>query len=183
MTATPRILCLCYGNPSRGDDGLGPAAGQALEEMALPGVTVELDYQLGVEHAMAVAEHDLVLFIDAAARGAAPFEVRRVEPKAVLSFSSHSLTPEQVLGLAEGVFGAAVPGYVVAIRGYHFGEFCEELSEEARENLNAALEYTRRILRQVVDRPARWWEDPAALPAGPQGDDGYARREARNPLC
>ncbi|GAB4231740.1 MAG: hypothetical protein Kow00109_04020 [Acidobacteriota bacterium] len=183
MRVAPRILCLCYGNPSRGDDGLGPAMGQALEEAAFPGVTVEVDYQLGVEHAMAVAEHDVVLFIDAAARGAAPFEVRRVEPRAVLSFSSHSLTPEQVLGLAAEVFGAAVPGFVVAIRGYHFGEFREELSDEARENLEAALAYTRRILHDWVNGPADGWEDPAALPAGAQGVDGYARRETRDSLC
>ena len=43
----PRVLVIGYGNPARGDDGLGPGAGgEARAPGDSPGVTVEIDYQL-----------------------------------------------------------------------------------------------------------------------------------------
>ena len=48
VEAETRVLLLCYGNPGRLDDGLGPAFGEVLERESLPGVTVDLDYQLTV---------------------------------------------------------------------------------------------------------------------------------------
>lgn len=49
MPVSQRILLIGYGNPGRGDDGLGPALAAAIEAMELPGVTVEADYQLMVD--------------------------------------------------------------------------------------------------------------------------------------
>ena len=46
-----RILLLGFGNPGRQDDGLGPALVQAIEEMEIPGVRAEADYQLNIEDA------------------------------------------------------------------------------------------------------------------------------------
>ncbi|MBN2448479.1 MAG: hydrogenase maturation protease [Phycisphaerae bacterium] len=133
-----RILVIGYGNPGRLDDGLGPALAAALEEAALPGVTVDADYQLVVDDAADVAKHDVVVFADAAVSGAEPFGFLRIEPKPALSFSSHSIEPDNVLALAESLFGARVEGYALAIRGYEFDEFGQRLSERARENLRAA---------------------------------------------
>ena len=45
---TRRILVIGYGNPGRRDDGLGPALAARLEALALPGVTVESDFQLAI---------------------------------------------------------------------------------------------------------------------------------------
>ncbi|MCU0727503.1 MAG: hydrogenase maturation protease, partial [Planctomycetes bacterium] len=68
-----RVLLIGFGNPGRRDDGLGPAVAQAVEGWGIPGVTVESDYQLHVEDAAAVSEHDAVIFADAAAAGPEPF--------------------------------------------------------------------------------------------------------------
>ena len=67
------VLLLGYGNPGRLDDGLGPALAARVEALALPGVTVQADYQLCLEDAEAAARHDVVIFADAAASGAEPF--------------------------------------------------------------------------------------------------------------
>jgi hypothetical protein len=48
---------------------LGPAAAEELERMAFDGVTVDANYQLTVEDAQSVAEHDVVVFVDAAMTG------------------------------------------------------------------------------------------------------------------
>jgi hydrogenase maturation protease len=105
-------------------------------EWELDGVTVETDYQLHVEHAADAAEYDVVIFADADVEGAGPFRFRRLEPKTELSFTSHSVSPAGVLGLARELFSARSRGYVLGIRGHAFGEFAEGLSEEARRNLS-----------------------------------------------
>jgi hydrogenase maturation protease len=147
-THNPRILVLAYGNPGRRDDGLGPALAAALERLHLRGVTIDVDYQLTVEDAAAAAAHDAVVFVDAACRGTAPFSFRRIGAETSVSFSSHSVSPQWVLGLAQELFGAAPPGYLLGIRGYEFNEFGEGLSALARSNLVAALEFVRPLLRE-----------------------------------
>ena len=48
------------------DDGLGAAFAEAMEQIAPPGVDISADYQLTIEDAADVAEHDFVIFVDAA---------------------------------------------------------------------------------------------------------------------
>ncbi|MEW6198645.1 MAG: hydrogenase maturation protease [Planctomycetota bacterium] len=147
MTAPPRLLVLGFGNPGRRDDGLGPAAAAALEALRLPGVTVEADYQLSVEDAATVARHDAVLFIDGDRSGPAPFRFEVVEPGAAASFSTHSVRPGGVVRLAQDLFGAAGPAYLLGIRGYEFDEFGEGLSAGAQVNLAAAIAFVEPLLR------------------------------------
>lgn len=141
-----RILVLGYGNPGRGDDGLGPALAEALAAERLDGVTVDIDYQLTVEDSAAAAEHDVVIFADAARTGAAPFAMQPVEPDDRPTFSTHSETPAGVVALARTLFGARPQCYTLAIRGYAFDENCERLTSSARENLVAAIEFMKRLL-------------------------------------
>ena len=56
-TEAADILLIGFGNPGRLDDGLGPALADAIEKLALPGVTVESNYQLTVEDAAEIAKH------------------------------------------------------------------------------------------------------------------------------
>lgn len=135
------VLVIGYGNPGRLDDGLGPALAARLEELALPGITVDSDYQLSVEDAANVAEHEAVIFVDAHVSCEPPFEFRRVLPVTAVSFSSHSVQPEALLGLAHDLFAAPTQGYALGIRGFEFNEFGERLSPMARDGLEAALEF------------------------------------------
>lgn len=155
MMSTPlRTLVIGFGNPGRLDDGLGPALAQALEGLCVPGLTIDSDYQLTVEDAATAAEHDIVIFVDAALSGPEPFSVDRVEPRTDLGFTSHGVEPAAVIGLAGDLFGAEPRGYVIGVRGYEFDEFGEKLSERARANLEAA----RAFLADALSR-----QDAAAL--------------------
>lgn len=136
-------LIIGYGNPGRRDDGLGPAFAAELERLALPGLTVDSDYQLSVEDAETVSRHATVVFVDAAAEGPAPFSFGPLAPRAETSFTSHHLAPAAVLSLAGEAFGATPRAYLLGIRGYEFNEFREELSPGARDNLTAALVFFR----------------------------------------
>ena len=143
-----RILVYGYGNPGRGDDGLGPALVTALEVLGGDGLDCESDYQLAIEDAASLAKYDVVVFVDADKTGPAPFWFDRVQPSRELSFSSHSASPGQVVGLAREMFGARVKAYTLGIRGYRFDELSESLSEQARRNLALALAFVERAVRE-----------------------------------
>ena len=137
---TPKkILLVGYGNPAREDDGLGPGAAEAIEARSIEGVTVEANYQLMVEDAAAVAEHDIVIFIDATTSGKEPFDFIRLHPKQPKTFNSHLIEPETVLGLAQDLFTADIEAYMLGIRGYSFTMFREHMTPQAQENLEKAV--------------------------------------------
>ena len=142
-----KILVMCYGNPGRLDDGLGAAFGEALEAMHLPGVTIDIDYQLTVEDAMTAAEYEVVIFADAAVQGREPFFFHRLTPIPAMSFSSHSLDPENILAMTQELFAHSPQSYALGIRGYEYNEFGETLSARARQNLALALQSMLTVIR------------------------------------
>jgi len=159
-----RVLLIGYGNPARGDDGLGPALAAAVARLEMAGVTVESDYQLHVEHAADAAEHDVVIFADAEMGRDAPFSFRRLEPNPELSFTSHSVSPAGILGLAREFFEGTCSGYLLGIRGHVFGEFAEGLSVEASRNLHGALAFLEAALRARSFPETAHPDEPALAP-------------------
>jgi hydrogenase maturation protease len=141
----PAILILGYGNPGRQDDGLGPEIVQELERLRLPGLSLEADYQLSIEHAADLERTDKVIFVDAALRGPEPFELRRLAASRSIEFTSHALAPEAVLAISEDTYGHAPEALLVAVRGYSF-EFAEGLTEKARQNKVRALELIKLLI-------------------------------------
>ncbi len=136
------ILVIGYGNPGRLDDGLGPIFAERIRFLDLPDVTVESNYQLNIEDAEMLSRFDIVVFADASVDCAEPFEFKPLKSnEPMVGFSSHSITAESLLGLSEKLFSAAPEAYAMAIRGYVFNDFGEELSDQAHSNLNAAVDY------------------------------------------
>jgi hydrogenase maturation protease len=145
-----KILVIGYGNPGRSDDGLGPALSQRLEEMAIPGVTVEADYQLSIEHAEMAARHDVVVFADADLACKELFHLRPVVAKHVVEFTSHSVCPEEILYIAQSCFGASPKGYILGMRPAVMEPFSEGLSPIAKQALEAALEYLLEFISSLL---------------------------------
>jgi hydrogenase maturation protease len=139
-------LVLGYGNPGRQDDGLGPAAAEAIEALRFEGVETSSNYQLMIEDASAAAEAGRVLFIDASKTGDSPFTIETVVAATSVScFASHEVPPELIMGLCRDVYGCVPPAQILGIRGYEF-EFSEGLTARALENLGLALARIRLIL-------------------------------------
>lgn len=139
-------LVLGYGNPGRQDDGLGPAAAEAIERLALPGVRTSANYQLVIEDASDAAECERVFFIDASRSGIEPFSSAPLLPKhEVAAFVSHVVRPEFILDLCRRLYGRTPHATLIAIRGYEFS-FGEGLTAGARENLRHALAHLRETL-------------------------------------
>jgi len=146
--ARPRVLVIGYGNPGRQDDGLGPAAAMQVEALGWPNVTAYDSYQLNIEDAMDVAEHDEVWFVDAARTGPSPFVVEALAPAASLEFTSHLVRPQAILAMAHQYYGGAPRAFLLAIRGYSF-EFVEALTPQALDNLRLAAEMLEDRMRTI----------------------------------
>ena len=146
---TAPTLIFGWGNPSRGDDALGPAlldAVEALRESHPQWGEVELltDFQLQVEHALDLDGRDRVLFVDAsAAPDGSPFRAGIIAPAKDASFTSHALSPQGVMHVYAEIKGRPPPPCtLLAIAGEAF-ELGEPLSTAAQTHLAAALAWTK----------------------------------------
>lgn len=156
----PDLLILAVGNPSRGDDALGPLFLErlaALREQFGDWDDVELltDFQLQIEHTVDLENRALVLFVDASVSGPAPFHFTRLQAVRDASYTSHALSPAAVLHVYQQINHAPPPpAFQLAIRGERF-ELGEPLSSVAEANLVAALAFTCRLLER---RDAATWD-------------------------
>lgn len=139
MNTVKPILVLAIGNPSRGDDAIGPILAERLEALGLPDVEVITDFQLAPEHALDLAGREKVIFVDAGEGTPAPYELRRVEARDDFSYTSHAMSPEAVLSTYARVTGSTPPeAWVLCVRGEAFG-LGEPLSAVASCHADAAL--------------------------------------------
>lgn len=138
MSACAPVLVLAVGNPSRGDDALGPQLAARLEAAALPGVEVITEFQLQVENALDLVGRERVIFVDAGAGTPAPFELRRADPAADFLHTSHALSPGAVLATYRRILDAALPeAWLLCVRGESF-ELGAGLSPTAARHLEEA---------------------------------------------
>jgi hydrogenase maturation protease len=143
----PGTLILACGNPSRGDDALGPILIERLGALPAaipgPGQAFDLltDFQLQIEHALDLVGRERVVFVDAALAGPAPFAFGPVTPEPVPAITTHAMSPGALLRVYDQVIGGPPPHCrLLAIRGYSF-DLGTGLSPGAQANLDAALAF------------------------------------------
>ena len=147
------VLLLGYGNPSRGDDGLGPALLEMIEEQRAleraPDIFDALtDYQLQIEHVLDMQKRQLVVFIDASLSATAPFDYSRLEPCRDNSYTSHAMSPSALLAVYEQVCDDPLPdAYLLGIPAYQF-DLGTSITAQAREHLGEARDFVQELLLQ-----------------------------------
>ena len=140
------FLILTWGNPSRGDDALGPVLFDMLEKHKqesdeLDEVDLLTDFQLQIEHAVDLERRDRVLFVDASVTCPAPFELTKLQAERDDSFSTHAMSPTSLLSVYQQINRRQpAPSYLLTIRAYEFG-LGLAMSDRARENLQQAYNY------------------------------------------
>jgi hydrogenase maturation protease len=145
---TAPILVFGWGNPSRGDDALGPLFIDHIAALQLPGVECLTDFQLQVEHALDLENRKRILFIDASIDATAPFAVTVLEAARDASFTTHAMTPEAVMHVYVELHDEAPPPCtLLAIRGERF-ELGEPISPAAATHLDAALAWANTWLAE-----------------------------------
>ncbi|MFA7280002.1 MAG: hydrogenase maturation protease [Sterolibacterium sp.] len=140
------ILIFGWGNPSRGDDAVGPLLVERIDALNFPGVECLTDFQLQVEHALDLKGRQRVLFIDASVEAATPFTVTPLIADKDASFTSHAMSPQAILHAFTQLEGCPPPPcWMLAVRGESF-ELGEQLSSSAELHLKAALQWVQRWL-------------------------------------
>jgi hydrogenase maturation protease len=142
---TAPILVFGWGNPSRGDDALGPLFVERIEALNLPGVACLTDFQLQVEHALDLKDRRRVLFVDASIE-TETMAATRIEATRDTSFTTHAISPQSVMQTFVDIEQTAPPPcWLLAIGGRSF-ELGEPLSADATANLAAAIAWASRWL-------------------------------------
>ncbi len=159
------LVCFGYGNPSRGDDALGPLLLERLEDWLnrhpeLPVETIA-DFQLQIEHTLDLQGRDLALFVDADASCGAPFAFTQAAPSLDASYSTHELSPGALLQVFHQVeHQAPPPAFILGVRGERF-ELGEPLSPQASAHLEAAWAFLKEL---VADARPDAWKPKVTLP-------------------
>ncbi len=170
MSDFNRLVVIGYGNPSRGDDALGPELLRLLAEhkarrCRLPGSAwseVELitDFQLQIEHALDLERIDVAMFVDASIACPSPHRCTPLRAERDASYTSHAMSPAAVLYVYEQINQQPAPqSFLLSIRGEQFA-LGDPLSDVARDNLASAYGF----LKRFCDRRGQMREQP--VPAG-----------------
>lgn len=131
-----RTLIVGYGNPLRGDDGVGwHAAEELCRSLSSPNIEVLTRQQLTPDLAASVADADVVFFIDATQDGK-PGELTCMEvaPEIWTPSFSHDLSPGGVLAVARELYGASPKAFLVSLCGECF-DHGENLSDVVKAGL------------------------------------------------
>jgi len=136
-----RTVIIGIGNSGRGDDGLGWAFLEEIEQKWQDLFDFEYRYQLQIEDAELISHYERVLFVDADLnqhkRG---FEFRLLPALARTSFTTHEMSPENVLDLCQKIYTKSPDCFILAISGVSF-ELELGLTENGARNLLNSLYY------------------------------------------
>ena len=144
VSVVPVVVFAC-GNPSRGDDALGPLLLDQLqiwldEEGLADGFELISDFQWQVEHALDLVGRRLALFVDAGQQTPAPFAFRQVQARDSTITGTHALSPEAVLSVLARISQQPVPpAFVLCVAGASF-ELGDGLSAAAARNADCTRE-------------------------------------------
>jgi len=120
------VVVIAIGNPSRGDDAIGPLLyGRLAEWLENAGLAGEFDlyedFQLQIEHALDLKGRRLALFIDAGDNTPGPYTFEPVAAAEGIMHTSHALPPASVLQVYRQVEGGEPPpSFVLCVRGEQF---------------------------------------------------------------
>jgi len=145
-------VIFAWGNPSRGDDGVGPWFAGRLRGQG--GFGLVEDFQLQVEHLLDCREGSLLLFIDAHCNGGRDFQFSEITPAATISHTSHALSPAELLGYYHRVFGEQPPpAFALTVPGQQF-----DLGSDMSAATLACCRRTAHWLQPLlaVPDPAQW---------------------------
>lgn len=163
-THPTRVVVFGIGNESRGDDALGPLLLRRLEAAGLAHVSAIEEYQLQIENALDLDDHDLALFIDAGTGTPAPFSFYEIEADRQIAHSTHALAPQTVLTVYEQVQRQTPPpAFVLCVRGEQF-ELGADLSDAAAVHLELAWS---RLLGLCTAADAKRWRAETSGGAAP----------------
>jgi hydrogenase maturation protease len=150
-TPGPPIIVIGYGNPLRGDDGVGRRVAEIVSGWGLPTVRVLVVHQLTPELAEPLAAADLAIFIDASvAQPGGTTQVQPLDPAVVGAAFGHAGDPRSLLSLARIAFGRNPRAWSITIPATNIA-VSEGLSPVAERGSEDALRHIARLVSREVE--------------------------------
>ena len=132
-----RIVVLGYGNPLRGDDGVGWRVAEAVAERWAEQLVVRTGHQLVPEWAADLRHADFVYFVDASPAVDEPKLESVGSAGDAPPVDGHVMQPAQLLGLAHQVYECSPRAFVLHVPAINF-EFGDTLSTLAATGVHQA---------------------------------------------
>ncbi len=147
MSVKP-LLFFGYGNPSRGDDAVGPIIIERLLEEPrfkryIDRFDALTDYQLQIEHSVDMHQRKQVIFIDAIIGQTEPFLFTRINANEDRSYTTHALSPQALMSVYQQVYHLPpAPTYLLSIQSTQFelGTTISDISASAIEQAMLYIE-------------------------------------------
>lgn len=152
---TAPVVIFAVGNPSRGDDAIGPELyGRLAKSLENEGLADQFelieDFQLQIEHALDLQGRQLALFIDAGENTPAPYTFKQIAPAIGIAHTTHELPPEAVLQVYLQTEGSEPPpSFVLCVRGEEF-ELGEPLTATTSSYVEAAFGLLMQLCREAT---------------------------------
>ena len=147
----PKILIYGYGNPGRQDDGVGVMLSEEIErwlrDEEISCVDTDSNYQLNLEDAAEITNFETVIFADASHADIPGILFEKLHPSPSVEFTMHAVSPAFILHMCGEVFDHVPEAYLLHIKGYSW-EFMQELTPEARQNLEKAIAFVKQFIGQ-----------------------------------
>ncbi len=164
LSAPEGTLIFTWGNPSRGDDAIGPQVYDMLCSRNLVGVDMLTDFQLQIEHAVDLEKRERVLFVDASISTKPPYTLSRLWPDMDSSYTTHAMSPGALLAVFEQINHRQPPAsFLLTIKGYDFG-LGLPLSKRALGNTAEAVDLIVGLVK--TEGTDAWLEKCAGRPHG-----------------
>jgi len=143
-------LIIGYGNPLRGDDGLGWEVADRIARNADESMKVLATRQLTPELAEPISNADVVVFVDACYEGQpGRWRCERIRADTVIpQVFAHYLTPMSLLNYAAAIFDAKPAALLISVAADSF-KYGETLSPKVAAVVPEILDY---ICNQCYDR-------------------------------
>lgn len=136
-----KTVIIGIGNSGRQDDGVGWAFLEEIEQKWQDLCDFEYRYQLQIEDAELISHYDRVLFVDAdLTQHKQGFEFRPVPALAGTSFTTHEMSPGNILDLCQKIYTKSPDCFILAISGVSF-ELELGLTDIGARNLLQSLSY------------------------------------------
>jgi len=144
-----RVLVIAYGNPLRSDDGIAWHVADKLSSQLPSTAQIMRVHQLTPELAEDMSRAELVVFLDASARGQ-PGDVscEAVSVESGKSNFSHYLAPQEMLGVCERLYAAKPNAFLISVSGEIF-DHGPECSVSAVRAVPLVLEKVSGLMRQL----------------------------------
>jgi hydrogenase maturation protease len=147
-----QVVVAGYGNPLRGDDGVGWRVAEAVAQRWGERVRVLMGQQPAPEWAPELAAADVAFIVDATHEAMPGLRVRRLKPAENGQLpGGHTFGPEHLLALAGALYGHIPESYLLMLptENFHFGEALSPTTARAAER---ALHFLDRRLRALHSR-------------------------------